>query len=279
MKNRLISTALILVLSCVMLLALPLTVTAADELELTTDYTRVEGTSRDSFEFEVRVNYTGDEARVFDLAATGPQNWAVSVSPSYPKDKLIQDIRLEPGIETLVIQASTPPWLITEPGDYDLTLEISSGDLRESITVQAVITARYAINVTPPTGIYSTEGQSGKATAYTLEVKNTGTAELNNIRFSSNKPQGWEITFTPDGADTLGAQETMTVDVSITPPEKAISGDYMVTLETQSQQVFGSNIQVRVSVETRAVWGWVGVIIIVLVVIVLGYFIMRFSRR
>ena len=69
------------------------------------------------------------------------------------------------------------------------------------------------------------------------------------------------------------------MDVSITPPEKAISGDYMITLETQSQQVFGSNIKVRVSVETRAIWGWVGVIIIVLVVVVMGYFIMRFSRR
>ena len=136
-----------------------------------------------------------------------------------------------------------------------------------------------AVSVSPPSGIYSTEGQAGKTTVYSIEVRNTGTDTLNNIKFSSDKPQGWEIDFSPDGADSLAAQEAMTVDVSITPPEKAISGDYMITLETQSQQVFGSSIKVRVSVETQAIWGWIGVIIIVLVVIVLGYFIMRFSRR
>ena len=281
MKNRLISTALILVLSCVMLLALPLTVTAADELELVTDYTKIEGTSGDSFEFEVQLKYSGAEARVFDLNVSGPQDWKLSVSPSYPKDKLIQDIRVEagqPSIETLVVQASTPFWLITEPGDYELTLEVSSGELRQSITVQAVVTARYAISVSPANGVYSTEGQAGKATVYSLEIKNTGTATLNDIKFSSSKPSGWEITFSPSGADALAAQDTMIVDATVIPPEKAISGDYMITLGTQSQQVFGSNIQLRVGVETRAVWGWVG-IIIVLVVIVLGYFILRFSRR
>jgi len=279
MKNRLISTALILILSCVMLLAVPLTVAAADELELITDYTKIEGTSGDSFEFEIKVTYTGEEARVFDLSVTGPQYWSLSVSPAYPKEKLIQDIRIEPGNETLLIHASTPFWLVTEPGNYDLTLEVSSGELRESITVQAVVTARYALSVNPPSGIYSTEGQAGKDTIYSLEIKNTGTDTLNNIKFSSDKPNGWEITFAPDGADSLAAQESITVDATITPPDKAISGDYMITLETQSQQVFGSNVKVRISVETRAVWGWVGVIIIVLVVIALGYFIMRFSRR
>jgi uncharacterized membrane protein len=254
-------------------------VTAADELQLVTDYTKIEGTSGDSFEFEVQVKYTGTEARVFDLAVTGPQDWGVSVSPSYPKEKLIQDIRIEPGTETLMIHASTPFWLITEPGAYNLTLEVSSGELRESITVQTVITARYALGVTPPSGIFSTKGKAGQDTVYSLEIKNTGTATLNDLKFSSDKPPGWEITFSPDGADTLAAQETLMVDATITPPDKAISGDYMITLETRSQQVFGSNVKVRISVETRAVWGWVGIIIIVLVVVALGYFIMRFSRR
>jgi ABC-2 type transport system ATP-binding protein len=121
------------------------------------------------------------------------------------------------------------------------------------------------------------------------EFNGIGTAEAREISLDllqkvglaevADKPPGWEITFSPDGADTLAAQETLMVDATITPPDKAISGDYMITLETKSQQVFGSNVKVRISVETRAVWGWVGIIIIVLVVVALGYFIMRFSRR
>jgi len=178
-----------------------------------------------------------------------------------------------------VIKAATPFWLTTEPGTYDINLEVSSDNIKASITVQAVITARYGLDITPVGEIYSTTAQADKDTAFAIEVTNSGTDTINNIKFSSQKPDGWTIDFTPDTITALDADESQTVDVNIRPPEKAISGDYLITLATSSKEVTNRDIQVRVSVETASVWGWTGVIIIVLVVVALGFVIMRFSRR
>ncbi len=282
MKRRLISIILLGALLSTALLATPLAVAAEEPIQLVTEYSKLEGNSGDNFEFEVRILYTGNETLVFDLSATGPQYWMLSISPSYPKDKRIQNVRIEPfqtSPETIAIQVSTPFWLTTEPGDYDITLQVSSGEISESITMQAVITARHAIDITPVGGLYSTDAEAGKDTVFALELTNSGTAPVNNVKFSSRKPDGWEISFLPDGITTVGARDSVTVDATIQPPEKAISGDYLITLETSAEEVSSSPVSVRVSVETRPIWGWVGIIIIVIVVAILGFGILRFSRR
>lgn len=282
MKRRIILTALMLVFSGVLALAPPVAVAAQSELELVTDYSKLEGGSGDSFEFEIKLKYSGDEIRVFDLNVTGPQHWVISLSPSYPKDKRIQSIRLVPGSavsDTVVIQAATPFWLTTEPGTYDINLAVSSDNISASIIVQAVITARYGMDITPAGEIYSTTAQADKDTAFAVNLTNSGTDTLNNIKFSSQKPDGWTVEFTPDAIAALDAGESQTVDVNIRPPEKAISGDYMITLATSSKEVPNRSMQIRVSVETASVWGWTGIIIILLVVVALGFVIIRFSRR
>ena len=81
---------------------------------------------------------------------------------------------------------------------------------------------------------------------------------------------GSNATFQPNGASE--------VDVSITPSERAIAGDYMVTVRASGKDV-SEQAQFRVGVQTSTVWGAVGLGVIVAAVLVLGLGIMRYGRR
>ena len=61
---------------------------------------------------------------------------------------------------------------------------------------------------------------------------------------------------------------------------KTIAGDYMVAISAspESGYAFG-NIDVRVTVLTPTIWGWVGIGIVVLVIAGLAVMFMRLGRR
>jgi len=252
-----------------------------EEIELTTSYTKLEGTSGTSFEFEVKLNYQGSEARLFNLLATGPKDWTTYITPSYPKDKMILDIRLEPGAtygNSIAVYTAPPYWLLAEPGEYQITVEATSGEIKGAIQLTAVVTATYTMSLTTPDGRLNTTVNAGKDNYFAVVVGNGGSAAIDNITFSSSKPSGWTINFTPDKIDSLDAGGSKTIDVNIKPPPKTIAGDYQITLTANGKQT-QNHIDIRVTVETPTVWGWVGVGIIVLVIAGLAFIFMRFSRR
>jgi len=265
----------------------PATILAQDEspgeekIELTTSYTKLEGTSGTSFEFEVELNYQGSEARVFDLVATGPKNWTVYITPSYPKEKMIRDIRLEPGKtygEKINVYAAPPFWLMPDPGEYEISLEATSGEIKGTINLKAIVIAKYDLYLIPTEERYNTSATAGKDNYFSVVAANEGSATIDNISFSSDKPKGWTIEFTPDKLDSLIAGDFQTIDVNIKPPPKTIAGDYKITLIANGKQAM-DNMDIRVSVETTPVGQWVGVGIIVLVIAGLTVIFMRFSRR
>jgi len=251
-----------------------------EKIELTAAYSKLEGTSGTSFEFEVQLSYQGAEARVFALVATGPKDWVVYITPSYPKDKKIMDIRLEPMAygEKINVVAAPPFWLMSEPGEYQITLEATSGEIKGSIRLTAVVTARYEMSLTTPDERLNTTATAGKDNYFSVVVANEGSAAIDNITFSSDKPSGWTIEFTPTKIDSLDTSGSQTVEVNIKPPPKTIAGDYEITITANGKQTKG-DIKIRVTVETPTVWGWVGVIIILLVIAGVGFVFVRFSRR
>jgi uncharacterized membrane protein len=269
---------------CLLLVSLfsifPLAVLAQEEtIGLTTPYTKLEGTSGASFEFTITLNYQGSQPRVFNLSATGPQDWTTYITPSYPKDKMIGDIRLEPGMTSgnmICVDAVSPS--SAEPGEYQVTVEASSGEIKGTISLTPVVTAKYGMALTTADGLVSTKATAGKENYFSLVVVNTGSVPLENITFSSNKPTAWAVGFTPEKIDSLIAGGSQTIDVNIKPGAKAIAGDYEVVLTAKGTQT-QDDITIRVTVETSTIWGWVGVIIIVLVIAGVGFVFIRFSRR
>jgi uncharacterized membrane protein len=278
MKTRIILGLCLLVVS--LLFIFPLATLAQEEtIELTTPYSKLEGESGASFEFEVTLNYMGAEARNFNLSAVGPSGWTTYITPSYPKDKMIGDIRLEPWATSgnrISVFTISPSWV--EPGEYQVTVEVSSGEIQDTLIVTPVISAKYGVSLTTPDGLLSTKATAGKDNYFTLAVTNTGSAAVDNITFSSDKPTGWTVEFSPSQIDSLIAGGSQTIDVNIKPGAKAIAGDYQVNLTARAEKGT-AEVSIRVTVETPTVWGWVGVVIIVLVVAGLAFVFMRFSRR
>ena len=254
----------------------------ADKIELTATYTKLEAVSGGTFEFEVKLSYMGQEDRLFDLEAIGPKDWFIAITPSYPKDKRIRNIKLDGGriaVETIAVQASVPFYLRPEPGDHKVTVTATSGELVGTIELTAVITAKYELGLTPTNELYNTKVTSGKDNPFSTRLTNNGTAAIDDITFSSDKPRGWIIEYSPEEVNTLAAGESKEININIKPDAKAISGDYAISIRAASNKATAQSLEIRVTVETPTIWGWTGVGIILVVIAGLAVVIMRFSRR
>jgi len=255
-----------------------------EKLELKATYPTLEDTAPGaSFAFDVTLNYQGSKARVFELAATGPKDWSVVINPGYSEQKIVlRSITLEPNKaypDMIKVVASPPYGLMPELKEYKITLEASSGEIRESIDLTAVITGTYELVVWPADTLYNTPVVAGKDNYFSIEINNRGSAAIDNIRLSADKPTGWTVKFSQDRLDSLAGSDYQTIDVNIKPPPRTIAGDYLITVRASGDQAVADKLEIRVTVSTPTVWGWVGVGIIVLVLAGLVFIFMRFSRR
>jgi uncharacterized membrane protein len=266
----------------------------SNQLQLSVVYPKVSGLATSTFTFEVELRNLSEEARYFDLVITGPTQWSIDITPASDTSKKISAIRLEP-IKVVAGQTSygqsiaitaTPPAkpVIVEPREYTIKLDVSSGDIKASTELVAVITATYSLKVVPVDGLYNTKANAGKNNWYPVNIQNTGTDAINNIDFLSDKTEGWRVGVSLFGIETLNPQESREVGLTIIPAAKSIPGDYYISFwvigqqAAAGEQVAGS-IDIRVTVEAATVWGWLGLIIIVLIVAGLGYLYVAFRRR
>ncbi|GAH80741.1 unnamed protein product, partial [marine sediment metagenome] len=215
-----------------------------ETVTLTATHTKLEGVYGTSFEFEVDLEYTGaTEARTFDLVVSGPTDWDMYITPTYPTDKHILNIELEPpppfqaGLVTkILIHVSPPLWRLTEPGEYSITVGLASGEVSGSIDLTVVVTSTYAMSLVPSEERLNTTATAGRDNYFSIEVQNLGSGAIDDITFSSNKPSGWTVEFSPDEIDTLAAIDSQTVEVNIKPPAKTIAGDYQISLTAKGKQ-------------------------------------------
>jgi len=109
-------------------------------------------------------------------------------------------------------------------------------------------------------------------------LANRGTAPAHDLKLSSDEPTGWKISFSPPSIDELAPGQTQEVKASIKPSEKAIAGDYMVTLSASGEGATKAS-DFRITVETSTMWGIVGIVVIAAAVVALSLAVMRFGRR
>jgi len=253
-----------------------------EKLELVCKYPTFEGNSGDSFDFDVNLTWLGAEARTFDLAIPDvPPKWtATIVAGAYVN--VIPAIGLEAEMlypEKITVNFAPFAGELPEPGDYVITLEASSGDIRESIELKAVVTTLYRFAFYTATERLNAEVTAGEENHLSVIVFNTGQAVIDEISFVSSKPEGWNIKFNPVELESLQPGAAREVDVVIEPPSKTIAGDYSVTMSTISPGMSVRRIELRVTVLTPTVWGWVAILIVLAVIAGLGVMFRRLGRR
>jgi uncharacterized membrane protein len=257
-----------------------------EKITLSCQYPTISSYAGSYFSYTIDLQYTGGkEPRVFDLQAKVPDGFNYAITPSYGSSSQIAAIRLDPSKtypDSITVTATPYAWQAAQPGEYPITVAASSGDLKASIDLKAIVTAKYDLQLKTSIGLLNTNATSGEDNYLTISVINTGTADLEKIEFSSktSSPSGWSITFDPKEIDLLPVGGTHEVQVDIKPAKKSISGDYMVTIsaEPQAKNAFGS-FDLRVTVLTPTIWGWVGVAIVVMVIAGLAFMFMRLGRR
>jgi uncharacterized membrane protein len=259
-----------------------------EEVTLTCQYPVLSSpTGTTYFTYSIELQYKGGkEPRVFDLQVKVPSNFDYSITSSYGEGTAIAAIRLDPAKtypDTIKVTVRPAMWVVPEPGEYPITVEAASGEIKGSIELKAIITAKYEIELTSSTGRLNTTATAGKDNYFTILVTNTGSADLQKVNFSSKiagTPPGWSITFDPQDIDVLPVGAEREIQVNIKPAQKTISGDYMVAISASPESGYAfSNIDVRVTVLTPTIWGWVGIGIVVLVIAGLAVMFIRLGRR
>ena len=231
-----------------------------------------------AFVFNADLLYEGKDPETFDLVTTGPQGWDIAIAPSY-QDSIISAIKMTPDKkETLKITAT--PLVTQVPGSYDITITAKNDDLKleDKTTLKATITSTYDFTLTSKTGMLNTKATSGKNNPFIIVLTSTGSADIENLALKADAPDKWIVIFNPDKIETFKAADTKEITVTITPPDKTIAGDYMLNFAANSTDS-SKNIDVRVTVETPSIWGWVGVGIIVIVVVGVAIVFARLGRR
>ncbi|MGA2368693.1 MAG: NEW3 domain-containing protein [Dehalococcoidia bacterium] len=260
--------------------------TPAESLDLTCQYPVLSGYSGLSYSFTVTLNYKGPGSKTFDLKATVPDGFTYSIYPGYGESQEIAAIRLD-GTKGYgdTVKLNVNPFTTKAPpvGEYPIVFKASSGDVSASIDLKGIVTANYDMKMATPDGRLNTEATSGQDNNMTIQLTNTGSGDLENVNITcaaSDHPSGWIVTCKPDKLDLFKSGDTKEIQATIRPSDKAISGDYMVTVQAQPDSKYAfANLQIRVTVLTPTIWGWVGVGIVILVVLALAVIFMRFGRR
>ncbi len=254
-----------------------------ETLKLESKFPVLSGESGDDYDFEVDVKYQGGERKRFDLTISVPPDWRGYATAGYPERQVAAVEMGSPetfaATEKIKVKAFPVFWNLPEAGDYVVTLEVSSGDLKGSIELTAKVTAKYEFEVYTETGRLNTEATAGKDNHFALKLANSGSAAIDDITFSSTKPEGWSIKFNPEKVDSLEPGLTQDVDVVINAPKgKTIAGDYVVSINANSKKI-NDSLELRVTVLTPSIWGWVGIIIVLVVIAGLAVIFRQLGRR
>jgi uncharacterized membrane protein len=247
---------------------------AAGEVSLTTDFPQLKGPSTSTFTFNLTLHNDTAEDLTFTGVSTGPAGWTITTQVS--SESQAASAIVKAGSTTPVSVTATAPDGVTA-GVYPIAVDVTSGQRTAHQDLAVEITGSYKLTLTTPDGRLNAQASAGSATAVSLVVENDGTAVVEGVKMSASTPTGWDVTFDQPTVNVAPGQSVQ-VTATLTPSSQAIAGDYVTTFKATADAA-SSSADIRVTVETSLLWGAVGVGLIVLVLIGLGWIFRRYGRR
>lgn len=252
-----------------------------NEILLSTKYPSVESPSGKAMKYEIEVKNETEEEQVMDFAVELPQGWRASISPRWREEETISAIKINKGATETILLTVTPPFS-AEKDEYNLKLIAQAGELQKSMDLKAMVTGTYKLGLGTESGNLKLSAVAGQEKEYSFFVWNEGSAAIDNVSFISSAPEGWEVKFDPEKMETLASvvqtQKPDKITMTIKVPQNTVPGDYMVTVNangTQDQR----QVEFRTTVKVPTKWGWVGVLIILLILAVLLGIFIKLRRR
>ena len=168
---------------------------------------------------------------------------------------------------------------VVPAGSYPLKVIAQGGDVQASIDLTIEVAGQPELKVSGPDGRLSGEAYAGKESPIKVVIVNNGTAAAHNVELSATSPSGWKVTFDPKTIDEIPVGQQVEVTANVVPGEKAIAGDYIVTVRAKPAEGSSASADFRITVRTSTLWGIIGVVIIAIAVAVVALAVARFGRR
>lgn len=248
---------------------------AGGTVSMTSDFPTLQGSSTSSFNFSVNLANDTAEDLTFALSAQGPSGWTVTATPT--SQSQASSITVTAGSTSTVSVSATPPSSVAA-GTYKLDVTADAGTHKADLQLSVDITGSYSMTVSTPDQNLTASGTAGSVITRSLTVQNTGSAALDNVTLTSTPPTGWTVKFDPATIASIQANQTVNVNAEITPASDAIAGDYVVTMKASTTAASASQ-DIRVTIETSLTWALVGIALIVLTLVGLGWVFTRYGRR
>jgi uncharacterized membrane protein len=248
----------------------------AGGINISTSYPVLKGPTDGKFEFSIDVENKTDKDAIFNLSYDAPKDWEINFKPSY-EDKYFSSLRIKKD-QSKSLAVEVKPYVLAEPGLYPIKVKISSDKAQGEVVLKVNLTGTYRVDVGTADGLLSLDAYQGKSANRSFYVRNSGSATQTDIKFISFKPENWKVTFTPDKIDSLAPGGLKQVEMTITPADKALVGDYSVAVNVNGEKI-SKNLEFRVTVKASTAWGWIGMIIILMVLAGLVFLFVRMGRR
>ena len=259
---------------------LPVAVTLAKDLPakltLTPQLPDLRGNAKSAFEYQLSIKNDSGKKLTVALAADAPENFDTSFTEQYGTQQL-SAVPIDAGQSKDVKLKVTPPSTIAA-GSYKVTARIAAEDASASSELGLGVIGQPKIDLAGREGVLSTRATAGTESSVPIVLTNTGDAPAEDISLSGTAASGWKVTFDPKTVDKIAPNDTKEVQALITPPEKAVAGDYVTTLRANWRGDSASST-FRVAVTTSVVWGIYAVGLIGIALLVLVGAVARFGRR
>lgn len=259
--------------------SLPLELTVEEKLppslSLETELPTMKGEPTATFRYNATLKNEGDEDLVVNLTAEAPQGFRVTFKVTGNE---VTSLPLEANrSKSLSIEAR--PYLELPAGSYPITVRAQGSEAEAELQLTAEITGEPNLTVTAPDGRLSGRAYAGEETPLKVIVRNTGSAPARAVELSSTEPSGWSVELDPKQIGEIPAGEQVEVTARIKPADKALAGDYMLTIRARPQDSASKSADFRITVLTSTMWGVVGVALIAVAVAVVALAVLRFGRR
>ncbi len=258
--------------------ALPLTVEIANNgsshSAFTSSQKNMQGSSTSTFTFNASLFNASSQASVFALQANMQPGWGILFKSD---GKEVSSVNIDPFQRKDISIEITAPESVSK-GTYQIPVQAISGTNSSELIFEVVVVGSYKLNLSTSSGKLNMDATSGVNNTLELVLKNTGSSDINGINLSADNLTDWEVIFEPTRINTLKAGEVAKINAKIKPSSSAIAGDYMLTLHAKNADT-STKADIRVTVETSLLRGWLGLLLIVCSLGLIFYLIKRYGRR
>jgi len=249
---------------------------AAGDITLTTDNPEVEGSSDETFTFnlDLKNDTPGDIVFRFDVEA--PTDWDVTATPS--GESQATTVNVAAGASQVVNVSANPPDE-TAAQTYPIKVTATGDGKTATADLSVIITGSFSMTFSTPNQVLSTTANAGAAKQIQFTITNTGTAPLTNVVLSAPTiPTDWKFDPGDPIPEIAPNSEPVTVTATLTPANQAIAGDYALQFRAAAEKET-QNMTYRVTIETPQLWGILGIVLIVAVLGGLYWVFRTYGRR